>query len=78
MIDAPCGDERRRAAEQRHRHVEADHERVRACHTGTTRDRGGPWYPVKSIVPIVVRPATFTITTLPSVAIRPSLEKTVA
>jgi len=33
---------------------------------------------VKSIVPIAVRPATFTITTLPSVAIRPSLEKTVA
>ncbi|NLA20861.1 hypothetical protein GPU89_35030 [Burkholderia cepacia] len=42
---------------------------------GTTHDRGVPWYPVKSIVPIAVRPATFTITTLPSVAIRPSLEK---
>ncbi|MDN7908927.1 hypothetical protein [Burkholderia cepacia] len=30
---------------------------------------------MKSIVPIAVRPATFTITTLPSVAIRPSLKK---
>ncbi|WP_204371379.1 hypothetical protein, partial [Burkholderia cepacia] len=69
---------RRRAAEQRHRHVEVDRERVCACHGGTTHDRGVPWYPVKSIVPIAVRPATFTITTLPSVAIRPSLKKAVA
>ncbi|RQT82421.1 hypothetical protein DF022_22015 [Burkholderia cepacia] len=42
---------------------------------GTTGGRGSPWYLVKSIVPIAARPATFTITSLPSVAIRPSLKK---
>ncbi|WP_318834575.1 hypothetical protein [Burkholderia cepacia] len=41
---------------------------------GTTGGRGSPLYLVKSIVPIAARPATFTITSLPSVAIRPSLK----